>query len=596
MRLFRFLTLLGAVCAAAMPMAQMGRWQLGNPSLIIDLPGDPGGGGVSWHTSAAFLPTSWSSENDDLRVEVSEQYGSVSLDDIKGKIGGDVSTSPAFAISGYPAVPFKIGNKAGVRIQATGQTWFVLVAAKTSAGVQLAQRVMNSIAVERSGEKRWVQRSLGNTRMNAELPFELAFDPFDNEARRTKYELHFDDFAVTASVSSPEEGFNIDYEKTIKSTIEDEKNREGTKDFKSKREKIKRDQLEGDLLTLEFTRGRAYKSSIFFAKDSRQLLRLNMNSRGDRPEHEAYVSRVMDSLRVSSVVFTGFEPRQVGDEGIWFDLPKAIEKLDATNYNSFFGAFQINVRVTPVDPGTASNPDQLLDFLEVKFKNAKDARDYKSERSETTINGMEARILKTGYKGKGRSDQTVQYALAIFLPDRIVVAEMISEEQQKAYLERIIDTARIELKPPSGWTRQMAGESGLSVLAPTLKPERIKSKNPNEGDKIEIIFSGEGLIGMVVEMPYISTPPTPGLLARELFEVVKKSMNATGKIVSQQPIEIGNHSGIRATAEWELSQGKVVGDIIVLRRGKTIWALVIGASPQNGPAMIKRAVLVNSIQ
>jgi len=581
------------VAATAIGACQMGRWQLGNPSLILDLPGDPRGGGVAWHTGGLGLPTSWSSENADLRVEVAEIYGGFTVENLQAKIGGTASGTRPISISGYAGSQFTLAEKQCLLLPTPGRTWAIVASPKTSQGQALAGEVFGSIAVERSGEKRWVQRSLGRTKMNAELPFELAADTERASANRAVYELHFDDFVVNASVSSAEEGKRVDFEGTIKSTIEDEKRR--STEFSSKRTKLKREQLDAELLEIEMTRGRKYKLSIVFVNDSGRLLRLTLTSRAESANHGDYTRRILDSLRVSSVSFEGFEPRPVGDEGVWFDLPKPFEKLDASNYNSFPGSFQINVRVTPVDPGTGSNPDQLLDFLDIKFKATKDARDYKSERSQTLVNGMEARILKAGYKGKGRSDQTMLYAMAIFLPDRIVVAEMISEEQQKAYLDRIVDTARIELKAPSGWTRQRAGESGLSIVAQKFEAVRVKGSG-NEGDRLDIDINAEGLLASISELSYTASPPAPAILARQLFGIVRDAAKATGSITSQQPIEIGNHSGIRASMELEVGQGKVTGDIIVLKRGNTYWALVVAANPSNGSAMIKRAVLINSIQ
>src|SRR5688572_21516674 len=64
------------VLLATMGLGQGSRWQLGNPSLIIDMPGEASSGGVSWHDTVAIFPTSWSSESNDLRVEVGESYSS----------------------------------------------------------------------------------------------------------------------------------------------------------------------------------------------------------------------------------------------------------------------------------------------------------------------------------------------------------------------------------------------------------------------------------------------------------------------------------------------------------------------------------------
>lgn len=583
-----------AFLSVAPASAQLSRWQLGNPSLILDLPADPNGGGVPWHDSGlSLLPTSWRAESDDLRVEIAEAYTGLDQAALSGKLGGTPSSPQALKISGFPATLFNVGSKQCALIVAPGRTWAVVSTPKTSAGAALAGKIMSSIVVERSGEKRWVQRSLGGTRMNATIPFELADDPFDTTSSRRTYELHFDDFGVKASVSRAAEGMKVDFGKTIQSTIDDEKNAPGTKEFKAERLKIKRDQLEGELVSMTFTRGRSYKRSVFFAMDEGALLRITLDGRSDNPSHADYMSRIIDSLRISSVNFTNFAPRQVGSEGVWFDLPKDLEKIDANNYNAYAGAFQINVRVTPVSG--PQNPDQLLDFLEAKFKMAKDARDFKSERSSRQINGLEAKVLKTGYKGKGRADQTMQYGLVIYMPDRVIVAEMICEEQQKAYLERIIDTARAEIATPAGWSRIMAGDSGLTMLAPKVQLTRPAGDAEIESE-VNFNVQADGLMAMVVEFKYKGDPKPSSAAAMQIFKTLEKTIDSTGKIVSQQPIEIGNHTGLRLGVEYQRAEGKALGDIVVLRRGKYLWTFMSVCNPDKSEAMKLRSVLLNSLQ
>lgn len=582
----------------------MGRWQLGNPSLILDLPGDPRSGGVDWHPSNSFavLPTSWSAENDDLKVEVSTTFASTEaqavLNAVAPKIGGTARTKP-LTISGYPAVRGDVSGKPVLAIQAEGRAWIIVATPKTNNGTSLATRVLDGVYVERSGEKRWVQRSLGNTRMNAELPFDLAAKQTTvNEGKA--YELHFDDFRVEASISYPGEGKVIDFGKTISTYIEGEKKIPGTDDFKSKRERVKRDQLDGEIVRIELKRGsRQYKIVSFFAQVDQSLLRMDISGRADSAAHDSNIDRILSSLKVSSVNFANFSPRQVGNEGVWFDVPKEFSETSSNSsskmYTCFPGAFQLDVRFTDADPATGYNADQLLDFIEVKFKSVKDSRDFKTERFSKYVNGLETRILKTQYKTKGRGDFTIQYAIAIFAPGRIIVGEMICEEQQKGYLERIVDSVRIELKAPPGWTRQQIGDSGLSMLA-----EKLEIRRPTPSADLEslneIDMNGEGLIVTITESRFKQSPKSPSKFVTEVFNIIKTSAGATGKITTQQPWEIGNYSGLRAGMELELPQGKLVGDIVVLRKDKQIVVLVVAADSKNSSALVKRYTIINSIR
>ena len=589
------------VACSSVASAQLGRWQLGNPSLILDLPGAPTSGGVAWHSPGTFsiLPTSWSGEDPDLRVEVAEVFGSEAMEALANSIGSKFGqTVEGFAkgqISGYPALRFTVAKRPGLAIDAGGRTWVILATPKTPAGANMAAQVMRGIAVERSGEKRWVRRSLGNTRMNADLPFELASEPSE-DPNRSEFELHFDDFRIDASVSQVSEGKVLDYEGTIKTYIEREK--QGSTDFTSKRERLKRDELDGDLVTLDMKRGtKAYHVVTFFGKDEGgKLLRMDLSGRQGNAAHDRYIARIVDSLRVSTVNLSGFAPRQVGSEGIWFDATKEFESTGTDTYGVFGGAFAIDVRITKTDPATGHNPDQLMSFLEIKLKNAKEGKDFKSEHSKRIIDGMEARLLKVTYKYGGQSNLTMSYALAIFLPGRIVVAEMITVEEQQAYLDRILDTVRVELPAPAGWIRQVAGDSGISILAKKFELNRVKATDADKDSVVEITADDTGLMAIISEFKYKASAPEPGILMAEMFAGAAKAIGAKGKITGQRPAEIGNHSGIIATCEMDTARGMFYGDVVVLRRGAYAWILFTLINPTTEGAAAKRAALIASIR
>jgi hypothetical protein len=56
--------------------AAFSRWALGRPSLLVDMPGDPSGGGVAWAEKPLYsiFPNSWSAEGGGVRIEVARIY------------------------------------------------------------------------------------------------------------------------------------------------------------------------------------------------------------------------------------------------------------------------------------------------------------------------------------------------------------------------------------------------------------------------------------------------------------------------------------------------------------------------------------------
>ncbi|MBS1714166.1 MAG: hypothetical protein JST30_07490 [Armatimonadetes bacterium] len=601
-RLVLFSTLLTAASIiSGSASAETGRWQLGNPSLIIDLPGEPTGGGVSWHEGLGVLPTSWSSESADLRVEVSEQYGDPSpekaAETLAGKLGGSVSGGKAGQVSGQPSSTFQIGKAWGLTIAAEGRVWSVLASPKTAAGATMASSVLGSVVLEQWGTPRWVRRCLGKTRLNAELPYELAAE---NGGRPGGFELHFSDFVVTASVSEADEGHTIDFDGTVKQAPALEKARTGTTDFTSKTEKVERDGFRAFVVTMTFHRGsKSYVLTELFTMDEGRLLRVNMTGRQGNAEHEAWAARVLDTLKVSSVDLASFAPRSLGNEGVWFDAPRPFSGPTASGstrtYAVDFGAFGCDVRVVDTG-GNDQDLDQLMDFAEARFKPKDDVKDYSSDVTRKFVDGVEARVLRVQYKRKGRGDFEVRSAIALGLPDRLVLLEVVANEAQAPYIDRVIGTARVEIPAPSGWKRRSFGSSGFSYMFG--KDHETPESSDNFGAKtLSTILDGEGILAEIHEMTFEGAPPMAGILVNQVFQRVKSLLKVEGKIAEQRPYGFGARTGVYATLEFEHPQaGKVKIDLIVVRRGSVAHAVMILPTPGDALARVSRAALINSLR
>jgi ribosomal protein L21E len=592
------------ILAASQPQAQFSRWQLGNPSLVIDLPGQPGGGGVAWHDSGlGILPTSWSAEDDHLRVEISERYGDKTAQqaaqELGSKLQSKTSNASELKISGMPALRFSAGQRTGVVIAAEGRSWTVLITPKTQTGAGQVQHVLGSIVLERWGNPRWVRRSVGNTNVNAEMPYEMAAEIDEPNPNRKSYELHFNDISVRAFTERPNEGGKIDFQKSFDSYIEGEKNQPGTTDFSVTKTRVDQDRFKGQGATISLKRdNKAYKIHLVAGMSDGNYVRVGATARGDRPDHEGLCTRIVNSVKVSGVNFSPFEPRQIGNEGIWFDAPKDFDAPGGgggrRTTGIYAGGFAVDVSLTDVN--VPANLPQLMGFLETKHKPQGNPRDYQCDFSKILVDGLEANIMRMRFKEAGRGDFTCKYAMAIGAPDKIILAEMIANESQADYLERFMATAKVEVKAPDGWQRHAIGAGQMTMLL--SKPPKNDKLEPPAGatSQFAVSFDEEGILGEAIETTYASNPPMPGLKVREYFEAIRKAANTTGRIVEQRPYQVGGRSGILAKLSFDIPNGVIEGDMVVVTRGNTMWMVAVLYRSDQPGSNYRRTVILNSIK
>lgn len=606
----RFLVCIAAVLSqVGAANAQLSRWRLGGPALILNLPGDPHAGGVKWHKADAygFLPTSWSGEDKDALIEVSSEYGNSDpakkAEELATALGDKVSNASAVKISNCPGLYFNVGNRLVLVLKDEFKLWIVVGTAKTASGADIVNRCLGSISVERGGNQRWVRRNLGQTKMNAPLPFELSKDQSKAEfEKRNSYELFFDGLEVTSFVETPGEGKRFEYAKAVNDYPNGEKTIAGTENFKVKRTKIKGNGYTGDQFELEFKRGnKEYFVTTLFIGDENRVARMSVVGNPTNGKHREYADRIMAGLAVSDANFDELEPRQAGAEGIWIDFPKNLERDSAggtsfRQYGAFVGNYGVDLRVVDKAPGVGDNPDQLMDFMEAKFKGqAKDVKDFDSDRSRTSVNGLAAYTLKLKYKSKGTG--TLRYGMAILGPDKNYVIELIGYDSQKDLFERILDTATVQVPPPIGWTMMPVGESGISMLAPKSVSLKKEASDDSGYDSFVTGIINEGnVIATVTELHYKGAAPAPGTILSQLSKVLFGAMKVETRITEQRPFEAGDALGVRAYMKASMGGNEVPADMIVLRKGNYIWALIVLSNPNDKQAVINHYSIINSIR
>ena len=581
----------------------MGRWQLGNPSLVVNLPADPRAGGVAWHENDAYgiITTSWSAESDAARMEISSVYTSTPAptlaNQLATKLGGQVSNGRASKVSGQDAYRFNLGNRSGLAISGSGKCWILLGTPKNGQGQSLVEASLTSALVERTGNPRWVRRSLGGTRMHAELPFDFAQDNSRPvPGNRRAYELLWNDMEITAFVQTANEGMKIDYEGSVRDYIDGESKMPGTENYKSKRERVRLDRITGDIVTLDFERNKkGYRVRSFFALDSNRMLRMSISTQPSRSDHEEAAERIVRTFKVSGVSFEGFEPRRVGNEPLYIDLPKEVEAKGNGLYSVFVGAFGTDIRVTPINPRNGHNEDQLASMLTAKYQGRADIKDFKADTTRRLVDGLEARVVRASYKSKAGM-KTHEVALAIFAAEAIYTVETIVGENEIEYLDRILDSVRFETPPPDGWSRQVVGEAGFSLFWPK-RPEA--KTDPGDGVEVDktMVFENiqDGIVNTVVELKLKQRAPEPGVVLPTFARSLAGGMGATHQILDQRPVSIGSAAGIHAKLSFTMNGKTLPGDMIVLRKGLYIWTLVVVHDPASGKS-VHRQALVNSIR
>ena len=86
---FLYLVIIIVVSIVPVKGQELSRWALGRPSLLIDMPAEPSGGGAAWAEKSIYsiFPSSWSAEGSGVRLEVARIYTAKNPTDLLAEIG-----------------------------------------------------------------------------------------------------------------------------------------------------------------------------------------------------------------------------------------------------------------------------------------------------------------------------------------------------------------------------------------------------------------------------------------------------------------------------------------------------------------------------
>jgi hypothetical protein len=620
------------VLPTAIGAQQLSRWALGRPSLLIDMPGNPGGGGpsgggVAWAERPIYsiFPNSWSAEGGGVRVEVARIYTAKDpadlLAEISQKINVPMPPNSKGKISGREFVSFMnstrmaavIGNDGGVM---GGASWVVMAAYKDQAGQALAGTIFDSIKVEREGNRHWALRSMGYTFLAAEMPFDLVPQTKDSDTAGTKrYESSFDGMDVRVANETPGEGMVFERENTLKDIAEGERSMPGVANFSSTREKYKLGGREGDLITKNFKQGyRNYRVYEIAFIEKRSALTMSIQIDPTRADHQAIAERILRTLKTTQNPIYGWGTYAIGNKGLYVDLPVAPaapkQQNAVTIYESNTPLAMVQMRELEVGYPSAHNPDfaakQYFEFqqaMEPKIKYEMQSID------KLLIDGMEARLVKaTWQNGKETNFRRI---LTIYGYRTQWIVDMLASKETAEYMERVMQSVRVKVPFSRQDIRQSFGSMGVSFLVGDKRLESKVTQNPNDPDftreESATAQYGNSML-MVYEMNFknqsyeVSDPKAQFFMDSFLNGLGQNSgLTLAAKQRDSFPINIdgveGRHIIYDITA-GTMKQGAVIqADFIMLGQEKKLWTAIVITNYEGGlEARYNRARILNSLR
>jgi hypothetical protein len=603
----------------------LSRWALGRPSLLIDMPGDPSGGGVAWAERPMYsiFPSAWSAEGSGVRIEVARIYTSKSPSDLMAEVGQKMGVSMVprgkGQISGREFVNFMnasrmaavIGHDGGVL---GGASWVVVATFKDQAGQALAGAILDSIKVEREGARHWALRSLGPTFLAAELPFELtAVTKSSDREGMQRYESSFDGMDIRVTSETPSGGSVFEKEATLKDFIEGDRNRPGVTNFTFTRSKYKLDDREGDLITKDFKRGtRSYRIYEIAFIEKRSALIASLQIDPNRADHQQTTERFLRTLKTTINSVFGWKTYAIGKDGLYVDLPVAPgpprQQNAVTIYESNTPLAMTEIRELTVGYPSAHSPDfaakQYFEMQQALGGNTK----YELQGiDKLLIDGLEARLVRATWKNGENVNQ--RRILTIYGYQTQWIIDMLASKETAAYMERVMQSVRVRLDPGS-YRRQSFGTLGVSFLVSQQHNSRI-TQDPNDPDfaREESVYNPDGkAIFAVHEMVFKKTSvpiaDDRGIMFLNSFlrgMGEGAGFTVSGKLRDSFPVNIdgieGRHLIFDITASNAKPNSVIQADMVMLGQDKTLWTAIVITNYEGGlAARYDRARILNSMR
>jgi hypothetical protein len=300
-----------------------------------------------------------------------------------------------------------------------------------------------------------------------------------------------------------------------------------------------------------------------------------------------------------------WKPYPIGTTGLYLDLPKAPDPARMVNGTMtsgvFIGPIAVDVREvmsTAYDPEFASK--NMLEILKAWPKH----QDVEGAIEKRMIDGLEARLLRTTHKNGSFINH--RYMLLIYSFDRFWAIDAIAADNEKDYLERLVDSAAVRLPLAPGLRRQQIGKLGASLLVGPKVLEVKRQDTPNDSlilsNEMASTSLGAGAL-VVVEVTYKDespqVEPEVGMAAvGGLLNLLSDGagVKMMGKLRDSFPLKIDGIAGEHLVLDVIAGSKTVQGDFLMLREGKRWWTVFVMTDPGREESRLARAQVLNAIR
>jgi hypothetical protein len=295
----------------------------------------------------------------------------------------------------------------------------------------------------------------------------------------------------------------------------------------------------------------------------------------------------------------------IGATGLYLDLPKAPDPARMVNGTMtsgvFTGPMAVDVREvmsTAYDPEFASK--QMLTILQAWPKH----ENVQGTIEKRMIDGLEARLLRTTHKANGFINH--RYMLLIYSFDRFWAIDAMAAQNEKDYIERVIDSAAVRLPIAAGMQRQQIGKLGASLVVGPTVLKVTRKETPSDSlilsDEMASTSLGAGAL-VVVEVTYKNESPQlePDIGVAALGGLLNllsdgAGIKMTGTLRDSFPIIIDGIDGLHLVLDVTGGAKTVQGDFVMLREGKRWWTVFVMTDPQREDSRLARAQVLNTVR
>lgn len=596
------------------------RWALGRPSLLIDMPATPSSGGVEWAERSLYsiFPNSWSAEGSGVRVEIARIYTQKTPTELLAETNRKLSSSAAVSAKGKLSGREFVGSSDRTRtvtvfgpdgMVGSAASWIVVVTYSDAASKAFAERLLQSIKIEREGTRHWALRSFGPTFLAAEMPFDL------QQTKEGEYESSFDGMDIRVRTQTPEAGNVFQVDPTLKTMMEEERSLPGVTEFSSTSSKYKLGNREGVLITKDFKRGgRSYRVYDIAFIEKRSAVTASIQIDPKRTEHQNVTERVLRTMRDTVNAIHGWGTYAIGKQGLYVDLPtapKPPKQMNAvTIYESDAGLAQTEIREVEVGQPTAHDPNfSAKQYFEMKTSIDSSGIKYEIEGiDQLLIDGFEARLVRAKWKSGDRTN--FRRILTIYGYRTQWIVDMLATTDNEAYMQRVMQSVRVRVPNDAAKTRQSFGTMGASFLVSERQQPKI-TQNAADPDlaREEILMAQDGpAIYAVYEMVFKNAgPPINDVRGKFYFDSflrgIGKSigMTFTTTLRNSFPVNIDGVEGHHLIFDikgGQLGPNTVMqGDFILLVQDKKLWTLTLLTNYDAGnDARLTRGRILNSLR